>query len=88
MILGSTLVEIVGAAAALLTTVCWLPQAMHVIRSRNTSAISLSAYSVFAAGIALWLGYGLLLGKWPLILANLVTLPLVLVILGLKLRFG
>ena len=88
MILDSTFVEMVGAAGALLTTICWLPQAVHVIRSRDTRAISLSAYCTFAAGIALWLAYGLSLGKWPIIASNLVTLPLVLAIIGLKLKFG
>jgi MtN3 and saliva related transmembrane protein len=86
MISDSTAIEMIGVAAATLTTICWLPQAMHVIRTRDTKAISLSAYAVFGGGLTLWLAYGLLLGKWPLIVANAITLSLVGVILGLKLR--
>jgi len=37
--------------------------------------------------VALWLVYGLLLGAWPIILANTVTLVLALAILVMKLRF-
>jgi MtN3 and saliva related transmembrane protein len=81
-------VEGVGSAAAILTTVCWLPQALHVIRHRDTRAISFGSYLAFAIGVALWLLYGIFLGKLPLIAANTVTLSLLLVILAMKLRFG
>jgi MtN3 and saliva related transmembrane protein len=82
------IIELIGAAAATLTTICWLPQAIRVIRTRETRAISLPAYAAFAAGLTLWLAYGLLLGSLPLIVANTITLALVLVILALKLRHG
>jgi MtN3 and saliva related transmembrane protein len=35
----------------------------------------------------LWLGYGLLLGAWPIVAANAITLALALAILYMKLRF-
>lgn len=80
--------EALGFAAASLTTVCWLPQAWRTIRTRDTRAISLWAQALFAAGILLWLIYGLLIMSWPLIGANAVTLCLVLIILSMKLRYG
>jgi MtN3 and saliva related transmembrane protein len=43
-------------------------------------------YSLFTAGVGLWLIYGLVIEKWPLILANAVTFALALSILVLKLR--
>jgi MtN3 and saliva related transmembrane protein len=39
-------------------------------------------------GVALWLVYGLLIGAWPVIIANVITLVLALAILWMKLRFG
>jgi MtN3 and saliva related transmembrane protein len=51
------------------------------------SGISLGMYSVFTAGVALWLVYGLLLGAWPVVAANAVTLALAVAILVMKLRF-
>jgi MtN3 and saliva related transmembrane protein len=80
--------EAVGALAAMLTTLCWLPQAVRIIRLRDAQAISLPTNVAFAAGIALWLAYGIALGKWPIIAANAVTLALILAIIGLKLRHG
>lgn len=88
MTISPLAIELVGAAAATLTTICWLPQAIRVIRTRDTRAISLVAYTTFGAGLALWLSYGLLLGSWPLIAANTITLALVLVIIWMKLRLG
>jgi MtN3 and saliva related transmembrane protein len=40
---------------------------------------------VFTAGIALWLVYGFVLGAWPIIIANTVTLLLAASILAMKL---
>ncbi|MGO4666353.1 SemiSWEET transporter [Bosea sp. 2RAB26] len=80
--------ELLGFTAAALTTLCWLPQAWHTIRTRDTRAISLWTQIFFALGISLWLVYGLLLMSWPLIGANAVTLVLVLTILTMKLRYG
>jgi len=86
--LAPTLVETVGALAATLTTICWLPQALRTIRTRETRAISLLTQAIFAVGLALWLVYGIGLGSWPIIIANALTLGLVGMILALKLRYG
>ncbi|MGO4735345.1 SemiSWEET transporter [Bosea sp. 2KB_26] len=80
--------EFLGFTAATLTTLCWLPQAWHTVRTQDTRAISLWTQIFFALGIILWLVYGLLLMSWPLIGANAVTLVPVLVILTMKLRHG
>ncbi|MGY0504074.1 SemiSWEET transporter [Luteimonas sp. e5] len=80
--------EWIGYLAATLTTLAFVPQALKTIRSRDTSGISLGMYVVFLLGIACWFGYGLVLGSWPMILANLVTFALASIILLLKLRHG
>ena len=80
--------ESIGGVAALLTTLCWLPQALKILRTRATRDLSLIAYNAFAGGVALWLVNGLLIVSWPVIAANAVTLVLLLGILSLKLRYG
>ena len=45
-------------------------------------------YTLFTTGVALWLVYGILLGAWPIIVANGITLLLAGSVLILKLRFG
>jgi MtN3 and saliva related transmembrane protein len=86
--MSSPLVDATGTIGAVLTTVCWLPQASKIIRDRDTSAISLGATAAFTVGIGFWLIYGLALVDWPLIVSNVVTLLLMIIILALKLRHG
>lgn len=78
----------IGYAAATLTTASFVPQAWLTFKTRNVSGISLSMYSAFTLGIALWLVYGLLLNAWPIVVANTITLGLALSILVMKLRFS
>lgn len=79
--------DAIGYVAAFLTTASFVPQAWLTLRTRDVSGISLGMYSVFTAGVALWLVYGLLLGAWPVVAANAVTLALAVAILVMKLRF-
>jgi MtN3 and saliva related transmembrane protein len=79
--------DLIGAAAATLTTLSFVPQALKTFRSRDVSGISLGMYSLFATGVALWLVYGLLLGDAPIVLANAITLALALVVLWMKIRY-
>jgi MtN3 and saliva related transmembrane protein len=81
-------IEMIGYIAACCTTLCWLPQAVRTIRTKDTRAISLVTQGFFSLGIALWLAYGIALGSWPVIMSNAITLPLVLTVLAMKLRYG
>ena len=61
----------------------------QLLKHRSPDAIlAWATLGAAAAGVALWLVYGLLLWSWPLIIANSITLALAATILGLKLRFG
>ena len=35
------LIDFIGTAGAMLTTLCWLPQALKIIREKETRALSL-----------------------------------------------
>lgn len=80
--------EVIGGAAAILTTSAFIPQVWKVWKTRHTHDISLLMYTLFTCGVALWLVYGALLGSWPIIIANAITLLLAGAVLMLKLRFG
>ncbi|HLO75145.1 MAG TPA: SemiSWEET transporter [Magnetospirillum sp.] len=75
----------VGAIAATLTTLAFVPQVVKTLKTRHTRDISLSMWVLFSAGVALWLVYGLLMAAWPVIAANAATLVLALIVLGVKL---
>lgn len=81
-------VDVLGYAAAALTTASFIPQAWLSFRTGNVSGISLGMYASFTVGVALWLAYGVVLGAWPIVAANSVTLVLASAILAMKLRGG
>lgn len=80
--------DLLGYAAAALTTASFVPQAWLSFRTGDVSGISLGMYASFTVGVALWLAYGVVLGAWPIVVANAITLLLALSILVMKVRGG
>ena len=78
----------IGLAAAVCTTIAFLPQAIKSWKTKHTKDLSLPTYLLAATGVLLWLVYGLLINDLPLILANAITSGLMLSILFLKIRYG
>ena len=81
----SNLVTAIGGVAALASTVSFMPQAIKIIRSRDTSGISTGMYIVTVVGFVLWTTYGVLLGQWPIMASNGICLALSAFILSMKL---
>jgi len=84
----SALVEVIGALAAILTTLCWVPQALKIVRDRETRAISLPGTMLCVVGVLLWLVYGVAVADAPLIGSSAATLAITAAILALKIRHG
>lgn len=76
---------LVGAVAAVASTVSFVPQAAKIIRTRDTRSISTGMYAITVAGFALWTSYGAMQGAWPLIASNAICLMLSAFILAMKL---
>jgi MtN3 and saliva related transmembrane protein len=83
-----SLTEILGFLAAVCTTASFVPQVWHILKTRDTRALSLMMYLLFTVGVVLWLVYGIMIGSIPVIAANSITLVLALVILICKVRWG
>ena len=81
------LVTWLGLLAGTLTTLSFLPQLIKAWRSRSTHDISIGMFSLLAAGIALWIVYGVITSDVPVVAANSVTLVFVALILALKLCY-
>lgn len=76
--------DLIGYIAAILTTLAFLPQALHSWKSRDLSGISLPMYAMFTTGVAFWLVYGVFIASLPIIIANAITLLLAAMVLWLK----
>lgn len=76
-----------GLVAGTLTTIAYLPQLIKTWKSKSADDISWSMLMILCLGIVLWLVYGIAVHDLPLIAANIVTLILASIILGLKVRY-
>ena len=76
----------IGLTAAFCTTAAFVPQVLQIIRTGNVDGISLQMYSIFTFGVAMWLAYGIAVRDIPMLLANLVTLILAAIVLGLTIH--
>jgi MtN3 and saliva related transmembrane protein len=86
--MAPVVVDAIGATGAVLTTVCWVPQAIKIIRERETRAISLPGTMLCVLGVLLWLVYGFAIVDGPLIGSSIVTFAMTAIILVLKIRHG
>jgi MtN3 and saliva related transmembrane protein len=80
-------IQFVGALAATLTTIAFVPQVLRAWRTKSVGDLSLGMLLSFTVGVALWIAYGIALGQVPIIVANSITLALALILLGLKIRY-
>lgn len=79
-----TNIEILGFFSAFLTTVSFLPQAIQVIKTRDTDSLSLAMYGIFTLGVACWMIYGFMIQNVAVIVANMITFLLAALILSIK----
>ena len=80
-------ITIMGLVAATLTTFAFIPQVIKTWRMKETRDISFLMYLIFTIGVSLWLGYGILIGDYPVLIANGATLIMALTILIAKIRY-
>ncbi|HDG1676796.1 SemiSWEET transporter [Kluyvera ascorbata] len=80
--------SLIGYAAACLTTLSFLPQAIKVIATRNTQGISGLMYILFVCGLVMWLIYGVMIEDTAVSMANFMTLVFAMPILIIKFRRG
>ena len=78
--------DLIGYSSGLLTTIAFVPQALHSLKTRDLSGISLPMYSLFSLGVLGWLIYGVMIDSWPIIVANCITLILACTVLYLKIK--
>lgn len=79
--------ELFGTLAAILTTIAFIPQVIQVWKTKQTKDISLGMFSLFSVGVFLWFIYGIVLMKWPMIIANGIVFVLASIIVGFKLKY-
>ena len=81
------LTNAIGFLAAIGTTASFIPQALKILKTRDTKSISLSMYVMFVSGVFLWLIYGITKQDIPMMIANGITLVFAGIILYFKIKY-
>lgn len=79
--------QTIGLVAAFLTTASFVPQVLQVIKTKDTSGISLIMYSMFVLGVLLWAIHGYIINDIAIIMANVLTFVLASVVLMYKIKY-
>lgn len=80
-------ITILGFVAGTLTTVAYVPQVVRSWKLKETKDLSLAMLVLYLCGVSLWLVYGFWIGSLPVIAANGVSIGLLLILTGIKLRY-
>lgn len=80
--------EIIGYFAAMVGALIFFPQVLQTIKTRETKSLSLPTFLLLNLNNSLWLTYGLLTTDAAIILSQIFVLPMSLIILYYKLRYG
>lgn len=82
-----SVISLLGFAAGALTTLSFVPQVHQAWSTKRCHDLSWGMLGTFSAGVVLWLVYGVSLRAAPIIVANAMTLALLVTIMALKVRY-
>jgi len=80
-------IELVGLVAGICTTISFVPQIIKILKTKHVRDISLVMYVILTSGIFLWLVYGILLRRIPIILANGISFVLCFSVIVTKIKY-
>ena len=80
--------EIIGFAAAILTTAAFLPQVYKTWKTKDVSGLSTPMLLMFFIGVALWLVYGFYKNSPSMIFANSITIVSSFLLVYFKVKYG
>jgi MtN3 and saliva related transmembrane protein len=82
------LATVIGLLAALCTMFAFLPQVFKVIKTRSAHDVSIGMLILQNIGVSLWVAYGVTRRDPVIIIANSVSVTILLILLGLYFKYG
>ena len=82
-VMAAAWIEGIGLLAGIIGIFAWIPQIIQVWVHKRHDGLSLTTFAVVSFALGLWLVYGILVGSFAMIAANIMTLSVLgAVILG------
>ncbi len=85
--IGLSATEILGLAAGTITSITFLPQVIHVWKTKSAKDISLGMLLLLLLGVFMWLAYGIILENAAIIYTNSMVIIMGLILLYFKWKF-
>ncbi|MES2834172.1 MAG: SemiSWEET family transporter [Pseudomonadota bacterium] len=85
--MSDLIANVVGAGAALCSITSFAPQMIKIWKEKDASSVSLKTYALTVTCFVLWVIYGVLIGAWPIAIANGCALLMAAGVLAMKWRF-
>lgn len=79
---------LLGSITGIVTVLSFIPQVVHVWKTKRTSDLAASTFVLLVVQSAGWTTYGVLLQQAPIIWTNSGVLLLTMLILAAKFRYG
>jgi MtN3 and saliva related transmembrane protein len=81
-------VSILGSVAAVLVTGSFVPQVVRGYRTKSLNDVSYWLMITICIGLCLWIAYGVIKQDLVIIGANISTIALNVILLGLKIKYS
>ena len=80
-------IKILGLAAGTITSITFLPQIIHVWKTKSAKDLSLNMLALLIIGVSMWLTYGIFVKDIAIIYTNSMVLIMSLILVYFKFRF-
>lgn len=81
-------IEILGLVAGTITSITFIPQVIHVYKTKSAKDISLNMLLLLVLGVSLWLGYGIIVKSVSIIYTNSMVFLMACILLFFKSKYG
>ncbi len=82
-----TALQILGLTAGTITSITFLPQVIHIWKTKSAKDLSMNMLLLLILGVSMWLTYGILVADAAIIYTNSMVLAMSLIMLVFKLKF-
>lgn len=79
--------QLLGLAAGTITSITFLPQVIHIWKTKSAKDLSLQMLLLLILGVSMWLTYGILVKDAAIIYTNSMVLTMSLIMLYFKFKF-
>ncbi len=81
-------IEILGLMAGTITSITFIPQVIHVYKTKSAKDISITMLLLLVLGVSMWLGYGIIVKSVSIIYTNSMVFLMACILLFFKLKYG